>query len=431
MLLPDFLAALGAALLGLALHPFTTYPLSLTVLAWLRPRPHRAAPLEAGCKVAICVCAYNEAPVIAARIDNLLQLRATLPGLDILVYVDAASDGTAAIVRSYGTAIRAYIAPKREGKSSGMNRLVAMTDADLIVFSDANVTFLPDALQHLLAPFADARVGCVCGHLIYTASAAPGSTARTGSLYWRLEERIKELESRIGSVMGADGSIFAIRRRLHRPPPVDLIDDMFVSLSILCSGYRIVRADRAKAFEQSISVSSEEFRRKIRIACQAVNVHRALWRSLRRLSPLTLYMYGSHKFVRWMTIYLLGSSIGCFMAALLCAGAYTAAASLVGTAVVAGAWAFAVPGGRLGVGADIVAALTATGLGVLRSLTGRRYQTWSSPGSSRPTLTLPSLARRVPASPAMRDRGWAHMRQIETIGDYAGRQDGPIGSKLL
>ncbi len=383
MLLPHFLAALGAVVLGLALHPFTTYPLSLAVLARLRPRPHRAAPLAEGAKVAVCVCAYNEAPVIAARIDNLLQLRASVPNLDILVYVDAASDDTAAIVRSYGDAIRTYVAPVREGKSSGMNRLVAMTDADLIVFSDANVTFLPDALQHLLAPFADQTVGCVCGHLVYTAPAGPGSTARTGSLYWRLEERIKELESRVASVMGADGSIFAIRRRLHQPPPVDLIDDMFVSLSILCGGYRIVRADRAKAFEESTSVSSEEFRRKIRIACQAVNVHRALWRSLRRLSPLELYMYASHKLIRWMTIYLLASAIGCFLLALLCAGAFTAAASLVGTAIAMAAWAFLVPVGPLGIGADIVAALTATGLGVLRSLAGRRYQTWTSPGSSR------------------------------------------------
>jgi cellulose synthase/poly-beta-1,6-N-acetylglucosamine synthase-like glycosyltransferase len=415
MLLPHVLAVLGAVMLGLALHPFTTYPLSLTVLAWLRPRPYRAAPLEAGRKVAICVCAYNEAPVIAARIDNLLQLRATVPNLDILVYVDAASDGTAAIVRSYGTAIRSYVASVREGKSSGMNRLVAMTDADQIVFSDANVTFLPDALPHLLAPFADDSVGCVCGHLIYTASAVPGSTARTGSLYWRLEERIKELESRTGSVMGADGSIFAIRRDLHRPPPVDLIDDMFVSLSILCDGYRIVRADRAKAFEESTSVSSEEFRRKIRIACQAVNVHRALWQSLRRLSPLTLYMYASHKFIRWLTIYLLVSSIGCFVAALLCAGALTTAVSLAGAVIAAGTWAFVLPVGPMAVGADIFAALTATGLGVLRSLTGWRYQTWSSAGSSRLAITLPSLPRRPQPAPAMRERAAAHMRHVETI----------------
>ena len=96
MLLPHVLAALGAVMLGFALHPFTTYPLSLAVLARLRPRPHLAAPLPPGCKVAICVCAYNEAPVIAARSDNLLQLRESVPDLDILVYVDAASDGTAA-----------------------------------------------------------------------------------------------------------------------------------------------------------------------------------------------------------------------------------------------------------------------------------------------------------------------------------------------
>ena len=141
---------------------------------------------------------------------------------------------------------------------------------------DANVVFAPDAVRRLLRPFADPAVGCVCGHLVYTApdgaaaeGGGGGATAATGSLYWRLEERIKELESRTGSVMGADGSIFAIRRALHRPPPRDIIDDMYVSLSILCDGHRVVRAGDALAYEATVSRPAEEFRRKIRIACQA------------------------------------------------------------------------------------------------------------------------------------------------------------------
>ncbi len=385
MILPLLLAACGVVALGLALHPFVTYPLSLSVLARRRPLPYRTGALPAETKVAVCVCAYNEASVIGARIDNLLWLREALPRLEILVYVDAADDGTAAIVRGYGDAIRAHVAPVRRGKTHGMNRLVAMTDADLVVFTDANVAFAPDALAHLLVPFADPTVGCVCGHLIYAAPADSGATARTGSLYWRLEERIKELESRTGSVMGADGAIFAIRRRLHRPPPDHLIDDMFVSLSILCGGARIVRAAHAEAYEAIVTVSAEEFRRKIRIACQAFNVHRALWGSLRRLSWLDLYKYVSHKVVRWMTIYLLAAASLCFLAALLCAGEFAAAAALAGAGGAAAVWAFLMPGGPLAKAADILAAFAATGLGVLRSLAGARYQTWNAAPSARVT----------------------------------------------
>ena len=149
-----------------------------------------------------------------------------------------------------------------------------------MVFTDANVMFAPDALPRLLRPFADPEVGCVCGHLVYTAP--DGSpTAATGSLYWRLEERIKQLESRTGSVMGADGSIFAIRRALHRPPPRDIIDDMYVSLPMLCDGHRVVRAEDALAYEEIGLRPAEEFRRKVRIACQAFNVHRLLRPRLR------------------------------------------------------------------------------------------------------------------------------------------------------
>jgi cellulose synthase/poly-beta-1,6-N-acetylglucosamine synthase-like glycosyltransferase len=382
---PHLLAACAVLALSLALHPFTTYPLSLALLARLRPRPHRAAMPDAGTKLAVCVCAYNERAVIAARIDNLLHLRTLLPRLEILVYVDAATDGTTAILRGYGDAIRLYVSPVRRGKSFGMNRLVAMTDADLIVFTDANVTFAADALPHLLAPFADESVGCVCGHLIYRAPPASSTTALTGSLYWRIEERIKELESRIGSVMGADGAIFAIRRRLHRPPPDDLIDDMFVSLSILCDGYRIVRAERARAYEDIVAVSAEEFRRKVRIGCQAFNVHRVLWSRLRTRTPLELYMYVSHKIVRWMTIYLLAAAAACFLAALISAGACAAAATLAGAATVVAASSCLLPAGPLGRIADIMAAFAATGIGVIRSLAGSRYQTWEPPGSARLT----------------------------------------------
>jgi glycosyltransferase involved in cell wall biosynthesis len=384
-LLPQLFAVCGALALGLAMHPFTTYPLSLAVLAWLRPRPHCIGTQRNRSKVAVCVCAYNEEAVIAARIDNLLRQRAATPGLDILVYIDAATDGTAAIVRSYGDAIRSYVSPERRGKSYGMNRLVAMTDAELIVFTDANVIFAADALPQLLAPFADETVGCVCGHLIYTAPSDASATARTGSLYWRTEERIKELESRAGSVMGADGSIFAIRRQLHRPPPDDLIDDMFVSLSILCLGHRIVRAEGAKAYEEIVAISAEDFRRKIRIACQAFNVHRVLWPSLRSLPWLDRYMYASHKMVRWMTIYLLGFAAACFLAALIYAGAAIPAAALAGIAGAMAAWARLVSVGPFAAATAIMTAFAATGLGVLRSLTGSRYQTWEPPESARLT----------------------------------------------
>jgi cellulose synthase/poly-beta-1,6-N-acetylglucosamine synthase-like glycosyltransferase len=166
--------------------------------------------------MAICVCAYNEQDVIAARIENMIAMRRQVPDLEILLYVDAATDNTAAIARTYAQQIRLIVATERHGKTHGMNTLVSQTKADIVVFSDANVRFAEDAVARLLAPFGDPEVGCVCGHLVYEDQAGDSSTSATGSLYWRFEEQLKSLETKSGSVMGADGSIFAVRRRADR-----------------------------------------------------------------------------------------------------------------------------------------------------------------------------------------------------------------------
>ncbi len=375
----------SALLLLLAAHPFTTYPLSLRLMARTHARPVRAGVPPA--RVAVCVCAYNEERVIAARMENLLALRARHPDLEILVYVDAASDGTAQVLQEYADRIRLVVSAERLGKTAGMNTLVGMTDADIVVFTDANVAFAEDALTRLVATFADPEVGCACGHLVYidgeAGPAASSSTAATGSLYWRLEEHIKSLESATGSVMGADGSIFAIRRSLHRAPPAWLIDDMFVSLSVLCAGRRIVHVADAVATEASVSRPAEEYRRKVRISCQAFNVNRALWPELMRLPALDRYKYVSHKLLRWLTIYLLAGSGACALLAVLEAFGWAAFGGAVlvvaaGAALVAGA-----RGGRVGQLREMLAAFVATGAGVLRSLRGEKFQTWNPPASAR------------------------------------------------
>lgn len=384
------LAGAGLLLLLLALHPFTTYPLTLAALMRLCPRPIRPGTPPAS--AALCVCAYNEEGVIGAKADNMLAMRQAMPGLELLAYVDAATDRTAELLSQYD-GIRVVSATTRQGKTHGMNVLAAMASADVLVFSDANVMFDPDAVPRLLAPFSDPDVGAVCGHLLYT-SADGGATAAAGSAYWRLEERIKSLESETGSAMGADGSIFAIRRALHCPPPPDLIDDMYVSLSVLCQGARVVRAHDALAFEEAVSRPSEEFRRKVRISCQAMNVHRALWPRLRRLPALDLYKYVSHKLLRWLTIYLLAAGAASFLAGVALAGAPGVAGALFLAGLAGLAAILTVPAGPLPALRDVLAAFVATGIGVWRSVRGDRFQTWNPPASARVPAPLATLDAR-------------------------------------
>jgi cellulose synthase/poly-beta-1,6-N-acetylglucosamine synthase-like glycosyltransferase len=202
-------------------------------------------------------------------------------------------------------------------------------------------------------------------------------------LYWRLEEWIKRLETDTGSVMGADGSLFAIRRALHHPPPDHIIDDMYVSFMVLCGGHRIVQATDVRAFEESVSSMHEEFRRKVRIACQAFNVHRLLWPRLLQLAPLSLYKYVSHKLLRWFTIYLLAFAFVAFFAALLSAGWFTAAALLGAVPVLLWVFGYLWPMQPFAQLFDILSAMAGAGLGVWRSVLGDVYQIWKPAESIR------------------------------------------------
>jgi cellulose synthase/poly-beta-1,6-N-acetylglucosamine synthase-like glycosyltransferase len=377
-----FLAG-GMLCLLLAIHPFVTYPLSLALMRkLLPPRPLNIGRDPTRQSFAVCMCAYNEERVIEAKMRNLLALREQEPDLELLVYVDASSDRTAEILRRYEDRITLHVSPERHGKTHGMNLLVSRATASILVFTDANVMLDSQALHRLRHYFTDPGIGCVCGNLIYT-NGDSSVTAASGSLYWRLEEGIKRLEEATGSVMGADGSLFAIRRALHHPPPDHIIDDMYVSFRILCDGYRIVQATDVRAYEESVTSGPEEFRRKVRIACQAFNVHRLIWPRLRRLGGVTLYKYVSHKLIRWLSIYFLGLSGLAFEAALIAAGLHGLAAGLAGAVLLvlaAGHYASLKPFAQI---TDILGALLGAGLGVWQSLRGNLYQTWTPAASIR------------------------------------------------
>ena len=376
-----FIVAFGCVLI--ATHPFVTYPLSLLVVRALRGRrPTRRESATQPLTFAVCMCAYNEERAIEQKIRNLLQLREREPGLGIHVYVDAATDRTTEILRAHADQFDLHISAERHGKTYGMNLLSARATADVIVFTDANVMLDLDCIDDLRAHFADTDVGCVCGNLTYTNDGV-SVTASSGSLYWRYEEALKRLETDTGSMMGADGSIFAIRRALRLTPPDHIIDDMYVSLMTIVQGYRLIQVGDVHAYEESVTHAGEEFNRKVRIACQAFNVHRLLWPHLRKLDALTRYKYLSHKFLRWLSIYFLAAGVLAFVAALLAAGQIALAIGAVAigaTALLLGARWSVKPFVQI---VDVLSALCGAGLGVWRSLRGERFQTWTPAASIR------------------------------------------------
>ena len=290
--------ALFLLFLLLSVHPFVTYPLSL--MPFRRRRPNTATP-DTLPSFAICVCAYNEEATIAEKARNMIAVADTTLDCELFIYVDGASDRTVEELAPYRDRITVVASETRRGKSHGMNVLVARCSADIIVFTDANVELDGNVLWELAPSFSDPSVGCVCGHLIYS-NPHESAMSSSGSLYWRIEEGIKQIESDAFSVIGADGSLFAVRRSAHVIVPDDIIDDFYVSMKVVINGLRVARAPEALAFERSATSTADEFHRKIRIACQAFNVHRLIWPEIRR-RPLLAYCYVSHRLLKWLIGY--------------------------------------------------------------------------------------------------------------------------------
>jgi cellulose synthase/poly-beta-1,6-N-acetylglucosamine synthase-like glycosyltransferase len=279
---------------------YGAYPLLLKVAALCGiGRAVRRAPTEP--LVTLLISAYNEAPVIAQKLENTLALDYPRERLQIVVISDASSDETDAIVRTFAArGIELLRMNARGGKTLGLNAAVARARSDVIVFSDANAMYVPAALRSLVRNFADPTVGAVTGQQRYVQEGA-GQSAASESLYWRYESAIKRLESAVGSVVGGDGAIYALRRELYRPMGSADLSDFVNPLGVVALGYRNVYEPEAVCVEHGGETFEKEFRRKVRI------VNRA-WRALLGLRGLmNPFRFGVvalqlivHKLIRWL-----------------------------------------------------------------------------------------------------------------------------------
>ncbi|MBB6123259.1 glycosyltransferase [Sphingobium subterraneum] len=362
----------------LFLHPYVTYPLSLRLMPERTIRMDPALPRPSA---TLLFSAYNEEKALPAKLRNIEEIKALYPDLDVIAYCDKSRDRTLEILQSRPDLLRVMTSPERTGKATGMRMMVAAADTDICIFTDANVRLDPASVAPLLDCFRDPAVGGVSGKLRYT-NEDDGTTASVGALYWRLEEHIKALESRCGSMMGADGSIFATRRSTYPDVPAHLLDDMIASMSVVFAGYRLISGANVIAYEKSATDGREEFRRKRRIACRAYNSHRHIRGQVKaRFGFVDRYKYVSHKLLRWFGAPLLAIAAGSLTGALLMGGhaAVVLALWLVGAGMALLGWAGMRPFASLwGIFLSIVATFT----GIVDALHGNTYQTWE-PAQSR------------------------------------------------
>jgi len=281
--------------LGVILYIYAGYPLVLLVMGMFK-RGRRESAGRRYPTVAFIISAYNEERIIRDKIENTLKLRYPKELLRIIVASDGSTDATNEIVREYelqGVQLRAFA--KREGKSATLNRAVLGLEEEIIIFSDANSFYREDAVERLVDGFGNHRVGCVVGHLIYLDNLS--YVGRGEGIYWRYESYLNKLESRLGSVLVATGTIFAIRRELFRPVLQDVANDFQLPAEVATQGYSIVYEPEAIAYEQSTYFCKEEFSRKRRIVVRGLTGYRHLRNSFG--GSFRTFQFISRKMLRW------------------------------------------------------------------------------------------------------------------------------------
>jgi cellulose synthase/poly-beta-1,6-N-acetylglucosamine synthase-like glycosyltransferase len=284
---------------GLAVYVYAGYPILLWVVRVLAgARPVRRG--EDTPRVTLIVSAFNEAAVIREKLVNSVGLDYPSDKLEVLVVSDASSDGTDELVTGFGDArVRLLRMSQRGGKTVGLNAAVQAASGEIIVFSDANAMYHADAVRKMVRNFADPEVGAVVGESTY--AAAEGGAQRSESLYWKYETGIKRLETQLGSTVGGDGAIYAIRRKLYRDMRADALSDFVNPMQIVMSGHRCIYEPEARCVEEAGEGFDVEFRRKVRIVNRA---WRATWTLPALLNPLRFGLFSleliSHKLLRWL-----------------------------------------------------------------------------------------------------------------------------------
>jgi cellulose synthase/poly-beta-1,6-N-acetylglucosamine synthase-like glycosyltransferase len=253
------LKALFWGSLGALAWTHAGYPLAAAAAARLRPKRVRQSEITP--RVTLVVPAHDEEAVIGRRVENLLALEYPADRLEIVVASDASRDRTHEIVEEVARReprVR-LLRHERGGKLPALNKTVAATEGEVVAFTDANTTWAPEALAKLVRNFADDEVAYVCGRLVLQ---SPDGANREG-VYWRYELWLRASESRLGSITGGNGSIYAIRRSDYAEAPFGH-DLSFPPLAVR-HGRRAVYEPEALAYEKATPESADEFRRKVRM----------------------------------------------------------------------------------------------------------------------------------------------------------------------
>jgi cellulose synthase/poly-beta-1,6-N-acetylglucosamine synthase-like glycosyltransferase len=304
---------------ALLVHTHVTYPAALWLIARVRGRP-APPPAAAGepPRVSLIVAAHDEAQVIERKLRNALALDYPRDRLEVIVASDGSTDRTVELARASGADL--VLDLPRAGKVAAQNAAVERATGELLAFSDANAFWDGGAMRRLVAPFADPRVGYVCGRLRLDAD---GSTNQEGA-YWRYEMAVRELESELGGVTAGNGAIYATRRDSYIVLDSARGHDLCFPFALTKRGWRALYAPDAIAEERMVPTIGGEFARKRRMMTRTWGVVlRDGMLSPRGYGPLYAFQMLSHRALRYASPFLHLIALGTNLALLGHGAVYT------------------------------------------------------------------------------------------------------------
>lgn len=367
--------------LFLGLYPFVLYPGLARVVAWLRRGVVQKASI---CPtVTVVIAAFNESSCIERTVRNKLAQAYPADRLDVIVVSDGSEDGTDQILERLAAAeprLRWWRQEPRAGKSAALNGAIRHAGGDIVVFADANSVYAPDAVSRLASNFGDPQVGYVTGKMVY-GNPSGGAIGDGCSAYMRFENWLRQQETAIGSVVGVDGGVDAIRRGLFQELRADQLPDFVTPLRVVAQGYRVVFEPGALLQEDALEDQSSEFRMRVRVTL------RALWalRDCRTLlsparNPVFAWQLWSHKVLRYLAFIPL--CVALCLSILLASNALYLSIAAAGLAVLAcAAIGYLVPAASGGarfirLAQYFVLLNVASGIATLRFLRGERITVW-------------------------------------------------------
>jgi cellulose synthase/poly-beta-1,6-N-acetylglucosamine synthase-like glycosyltransferase len=329
----------------LFVYAYLAYPLVLKVVGLFRPAAARRDEPSEWPRITITIPCYNEARSIVGTIEGLLALDYPADRRQILIISDASTDGTDDLVRSFeGRGVELLRQTERRGKTAAENAAAALSRGEIVVNTDATIRIVPGSLRALVAVFQDPTIGVASGRDISVGD-VQATRNRGESGYVGYEMWIRSMETRVGTIVGASGCFYAIRRSLYDEAFPEQLSRDFASCLIACEhGYRSVSVDAACALVPRASSLRAEYRRKIRTMARGLGT---LQFKRHLLNPLRYggfaVMLFSHKLCRWlfqltMLLYLPAGLIMVSTLPRLAPWAFAGAAAMAGTAAVAWWW---------------------------------------------------------------------------------------------